>query len=340
MIVQQRPVIQPKHTEEGRGDLLIRVATKEDIPAITELINSVFRLNRNTSWFNHLHFKNPFGSSSICLAQAADGRVVSYRSILASRVSVDGITYMCGQLADACTHPDFRGQGLYGKVHRMAMQEFQALGGSFIYAFPSPTNYQILMGRFNGIDLSSCMQLLYPLKLSSQPRLIALGTMMHRVFFGRQKGKSVVHIAPGFPLTKLSRRAGAVHVVYSREELEWRLNMPGREYYSVVLDENNYLLIGTANRRGMELCTILDREFTDMRNFKLMFASLRQWAYESGFHAIFTWDHGQIHQLLRLGFIPLFRKTPLVIVFPGIRPTDLPLVKNAWDMRLIDTDAY
>ncbi len=332
----------------GGLDMQIRRASSSDAEQIVALIDMVFGLERGQEWFDHFHRCNPAGNSIMFVAEDDSGRVVSYRSIVSFTASYMGNRIRCGQLSDACTHPDYRGMGLYGKVNRSAIDEFFLLGGDLVYAFPGRENYAILTTKFGFQHLMSMRHALFPIGRDCWSRTFTriLGRI-HSCAFPNPKFSlaSIRSVTDGGVLSRIAipdcigDRMG-----FDRSEatMRWRLHIPGRRYWIAELDESTGAIVGESCRRGLEICTILSLRAKSPGSARRLLMDICAWAGSCGYDAVFTWMSPLgLWALARAGFAPAPSKTELVVRFrDDFALKDILLSADRWHVELLDTDAY
>lgn len=332
----------------GGLGMQIRRALPSDAEQIVALIDKVFGLERSHEWLNHFHHCNPAGDSIMFVAADDSGRVVSYRSIASFTASYRGNRIRCGQLSDACTHPDYRGMGLYGKVNGSAIDEFFLSGGDLIYAFPGRENYAILTAKFGFRHLMSMRHALFPIRHDcwSGTFMRILSRIHSRAFpnprFSLASIRSVTddgafsRIAPS---DCIGHRLGFDR---SAVTMKWRLHIPGRRYWIAELDEFAHAIIGESCRRGLKVCTILNLKAKSPGSARRLLMDICAWAGSRDYDAVFTWmSPSDSWTLVRAGFVPAPSKTDLLVRFRadfGLR--EILLSADRWHVELLDTDAY
>lgn len=329
--------------------MLIRPAALDDAEQIVSLINMVFGLDRGREWFYHFHYDNPAGRSVMFVAEDRNGTIVSYRSIVKFRATYMGTGILCGQLSDACTHPDHRGRGLYGKVNRSAIEDFFSSGGDLVYSFPSRANYTILVSKFGFKHVMSMRHALFPLKEDcwSQGGLRVL-SRLHSSVFQRSKC-SPISVHPILNCRTLrgitiSEYNGKV-MSFDRSEsiMRWRLLMPGRQYWiASLLEESSQAIIGEACRQGLRVCTVVSCKTQSVGASRRLLKGICAWANARDYDAVFIWlPMLDLQTLVRTGFMPAPSRTDFVARFrDDFELQDALSSAQRWHIELIDTDAY
>jgi len=317
----------------------IRKVTENDTDAVINLINKVFNLHRDREWFYYVHYKNPGGKSILWIAENEDGEIVSFRSIIMWPLLLkDGVILKCGQLADAATDKRYRGKGLYSEVHKKAESQFWKEEGRILFSFPSPKNQEILTKRFGYKELSNIIPRGYV-------HLIPKNMITRRTKIGDKKilinEKDAEKILdklnikledPSSIDIEYKRSSG---FIFNQDILQWRLKLPGRKYKIFKMDKENYLITGDLTRRGLRLCTMIDYHYSNHKNILTLIKALNLYAKRAGFDAVYTWKINNCPFMLSLGFLPRYKKTPLVVKTRNVISYDL-----IDEVRLIYTDAY
>lgn len=325
--------------------MIIRRARENDYAAIVNLINGVFGSNHDVKWFTHFHHNNPNGKSTMWLAQDDGGDVVSYRSIVRFNAHYLDELLKCGQLANACTRADYRGRGVYSKVHAKTMEDFFESGGDMIYAFPVTSNYRVLTSRFGFQHVANIRGGFCP--LGAYRTSSVLGDMAKRahelVFRGRTSLDTSIAVAPaseGLAIVAFSADNGEkVAVDRSHEFLKWRTSMPGRQYWIAVMDECNYAFLGEAFPRGLRTLTVLDMRYVNQYAASRLLSTIQNWADAKGYQGVFSWLGDDWFVYSRSGFVPVPKKTPLVVKFSEAFPYRHAMCRSrVWGLRMLDTD--
>jgi plasmid stabilization system protein ParE len=68
--------------------------------------------------------ENPFGRSYMLVAES-EGRIVGFRAVMRWRFSVGGRTFDAVRPVDTATHPDHRGQGVFSRLTRTALDDLR-----------------------------------------------------------------------------------------------------------------------------------------------------------------------------------------------------------------------
>ena len=79
------------------------------------------------------------------VAEDEQGRLVGVSSVLPEIYG--DFEWKCAQLCDWVIHPDYRGQGLVGKLYRYAVERYTRLGYDFMIEYPNDNSYPIFQNR-------------------------------------------------------------------------------------------------------------------------------------------------------------------------------------------------
>lgn len=126
-------------TEPTGGDLVIRRATRDDRPAVLELLGS--SLNwvpdaQHDAFYEWKHEESPFGSSPAWIAESG-GRPAGFRVFMRWEFDIDGRRVRAVRAVDTATHPDFRGQGIFSQLTLHAVEEMREEGVGFVFNTPN-----------------------------------------------------------------------------------------------------------------------------------------------------------------------------------------------------------
>jgi predicted N-acetyltransferase YhbS len=326
--------------------MIIRRATRNDLAAIVNLIDEVFGLDRDLDWFAHFHHNNPSGESILWLAQDDKGDVVSCRSIVRFRAHYLDQTIEAGQLADACTRVDYRGKGIYSKVHAKTMEDFFGSGGDMIYSLPVPSNYRILTSRFGFHHVADIRPGYCPLSAYRTSSVLkAVAKQAHRLVFRRRNrlDPDIIVVPASEGLASIvfpDDNGGRLAIDRSEEFLEWRTSVPGRRYWIAVMDECNYAILGEAVVRGLRTCTVLDIRGTNQSAKSRLLNGIRNWADSRDYEGVYSWLSRNCFTYVGAGFVPVHNQVPLVVQFnEGSSCRHRLCRREEWDLRLLDTDS-
>jgi predicted N-acetyltransferase YhbS len=118
----------------------IRPGTPDDSAALRQLFTDVFGVERPES---HHHWKfdnNPAGPQILAIAEDR-GRIVGQYALWPMRLTVGRETVSAAQSLDTMTHPDYRGQGMFTRLAREAMEYAKDKDVEVLYGFPNAASY-------------------------------------------------------------------------------------------------------------------------------------------------------------------------------------------------------
>jgi GNAT superfamily N-acetyltransferase len=125
---------------ELAGELEIRRATEDDIPAVLALASRSLGWNGDDDderFFRWKHFENPAGESPMWIALAGN-RVVGFRTFLRWQFArTDDSRVMAVRAVDTATDPDFQGRGIFSRLTLHGIEELRAEGVGIIFNTPN-----------------------------------------------------------------------------------------------------------------------------------------------------------------------------------------------------------
>ncbi len=113
---------------------------KSRIPEIKALFGTSFGETTDEYWEWRLFADNGADSPLFVIAQTEDGRIVGMSN---SIPAFYGNGSKCVQLGDWVVHPDFRGNGIIGRIYRFFVEYYSEKGYDFIIEFPNDNSYPI-----------------------------------------------------------------------------------------------------------------------------------------------------------------------------------------------------
>ena len=123
------------------ADLTIRAAGPDDLDAIIAVGRAALGWNSgnaDVALFRWKHFDNPFGASSIWLAEDDSGRLAGYRAFMRWDLSdASGRVFRCVRAVDTATHPDFQRQGIFSRLTKHALAQAESQGIDFVFNTPN-----------------------------------------------------------------------------------------------------------------------------------------------------------------------------------------------------------
>jgi GNAT superfamily N-acetyltransferase len=115
-------------SEQTVAELTIRPYRDEDEPAVLALLTRTLGGGpagaRPPEFFRWKHLENPFGRSSMILAEA-EGAVVGFRSFLRWSLRSEAGDLRAARAVDTATHPDHQGRGIFSRLTRSAIEQLR-----------------------------------------------------------------------------------------------------------------------------------------------------------------------------------------------------------------------
>ncbi|MFA9478909.1 GNAT family N-acetyltransferase [Phycisphaerales bacterium AB-hyl4] len=323
--------------------IVIRTATVDDYPQIIALVNETFGKRNDLQWLEGFHKHNPSGRSILSVADHPSEGIVAYRSLVRFVLYYAGEAILCGQGSDAATRPQFQGQGLYSRMTQACIDQFFNERGSLLYSFPGPQSYPILVKRFGYTPVKRLRHVVFPLTRAAREknRIARSLVSIYGRLWSSRRAPSVNPIDGPlcYPEAADPRKAR-----FSRTDCvqAWRFQAIGRSYRCVWLDGvDGFLVIGSAKRRRLNICTIVDVVADDTRSLRQLLRAVVPWASQNGYDLVYTWQGTSCLGYLAAGFMPIPRHTNFVVkVKDGFAYPELLKRGDLWDISLLDTDAY
>lgn len=120
-------------------DLSLRPATAGDAAAICALLAAVFPDNpkQDPALLSWQFWDNPYGDAASWVWEDRDGRLLGHFALFPIAGWLDGTATTFGKPADAATHPDHRGRGLFVRAARAAVEELAGRGVPLTMCMPN-----------------------------------------------------------------------------------------------------------------------------------------------------------------------------------------------------------
>lgn len=119
--------------------MITRKANKEDIPAIIPLLQASLGeslLKKSTEIWNFKHVENPFGESTVLLADE-NSALIGVRAFMQWRWQLGNQVWTSYRAVDTATHPNHQGKGIFKKLTLQALDEIQKNGDCFVFNTPN-----------------------------------------------------------------------------------------------------------------------------------------------------------------------------------------------------------
>ena len=120
-------------------DIVTRRATRDDIPSILELARRALGWNDDDARFlEWKHFENAFGESPMWVAEASDGVIAGFRTLLRwELITPGGEILRAVRAVDTATDPAFQGRGIFTTLTLAAIDELRDEGVDLVFNTPN-----------------------------------------------------------------------------------------------------------------------------------------------------------------------------------------------------------
>lgn len=119
--------------------MLVREANPKDIPEIINVLKASLGeadLPITEIIWNFKHFRNPFGSSLVLVAEE-DGEITGVRAFMRWKWQKGEKIYNTFRAVDTATHPLFQGKGIFKRLTLEAVEIGAKTGNSFVFNTPN-----------------------------------------------------------------------------------------------------------------------------------------------------------------------------------------------------------
>lgn len=120
----------------------IRLAGKQDMEAVLDLLNGVFSRQQRSSYrrdekyWHWKYLENPFGSSWLSVAEVGNS-IVAVDNLWPWELSYGGQVYKAVQACDSAVHPDYRGQGIFRSLRKWGLENARAQNIDLVFNYPN-----------------------------------------------------------------------------------------------------------------------------------------------------------------------------------------------------------
>lgn len=119
--------------------MMIREAKQEDIDSIIVLLQASLGeslLKKSAEIWNFKHVINPFGESTVLLAEEAS-TLIGVRAFMQWRWQLNNQIWTSYRAVDTATHPNHQGKGIFKKLTLQAIEEIKQKGDCFVFNTPN-----------------------------------------------------------------------------------------------------------------------------------------------------------------------------------------------------------
>jgi|GEM_PF-2242464 GNAT superfamily N-acetyltransferase len=244
------------------------------VPDLVELFSLVFSTATDIETWEWKHLQNPLNPSGLKITIAVDdGKIVGARPFMLANLKAHKKTILAGQPCDTMVHPNYRRQGIFAEMNRLALKYANELGVSLFYNFPNQrSGAGYLKQGWQKITLcEQLMRLENPVELAKARFGSGLGSTIigrsYAILFGRtppgeyrgegctwriETSNEAVAMLEGLSSLYQEQR---IELDRSLSCLKWRVDShPRHEYrYVMCLDEEKligYVLISRSKTRN------------------------------------------------------------------------------------------
>jgi GNAT superfamily N-acetyltransferase len=169
------PPMNIRIVSKPRRNFIFRSIMERDVRAFSSLFKLCFGHRPSEKYIRWRYFGTPTGTSPTVLAIDKNTCVASFM-FWPTRVTLDGKEVMAGVGADAMTHPDYRGRGLFVSLVEKGYDLISKRGYQFFFAFPNDKSLPIAARRLNWdhvCDIHSWVRPLWVLGTSPLSGIVA-----------------------------------------------------------------------------------------------------------------------------------------------------------------------
>lgn len=357
----------------------IRKFKMADINGIVKLFENVFEGSFSGEWWKWKYTSNPVSfrgeEGDIWIAEASDGEVVGHWAVIPEKLKLGSTTVTVAQAADAATHPDYRGQGIFKTLVKSVCSDAKKRY-PFVFGFPNEIyrGYEKLGWKsFRMIEFLNFINYNHPLKsyfgsgLKFHLAKIALRVLRARNYFSLNLHfeKSIGSDVEIEEVTKFSNEINdfwnltrsKYEIILERDAsfLNWRFSKHFGNYQKFIARSTEtgkitgYIVVKRTNIRGIQdVLDIVDLHtvpYEDEALIKLIkFAiNIAERDELNIIHCRVPQWHKYAKFLRRLEFVPIGRTfeyvklyQPKLIIYPLTQKIGLDV--NKWFFTLADTD--
>ena len=309
--------------------LIFRKATPDDDPSIMELLKSSFRRELPLDWWRWFSYQCPTGLNRTSVIEDPEaGTLAGSDSFLPIRLYLNGREIKASLETNASTHPDYRGRGLYTRVHHYALDREREFDTPASLAMPNRLESYLVHLEF-GWDVMCELPFLVKHNCQSKQHRCCEVEM-----FDERFDDLFASIAARFSFI----------VLKDHRFINWRVALrPDKQYTRFVYEEGSdlrgYAVLKHFDDKGYRKSHILDIHAETDDILHELVAAAESFAHGRDELNIWTNPHNPYHQsFLEQGFYERESQDRLMIHFNhGEKET---VAEGAWWVCLADNDVY
>lgn len=315
------------------------------VKSFVETLNAVFVEGEFTEeFFNWKHRDNPLGSSIVTYAQAEDGTIAAVRCLWRSSLLYKGKSHVAYQPCDTATHPDYRRQGLFTRITKLAMEQAESEGAKFIYNFPNDQSKPgyMKLGWEEGCEVIKMFKLLSPIKFASQiiknkgkiGEFKEISEELEERFFEN-------NLKLGKTIRKLPIKDHIAVTERTESYIAWRFKDHPRNSYGILIKGDSGVVFRLGDRGKLREVSIVDIWLTDEnkcdRDIRNLMDGIKEKYKPDIISAIMTEDHTYRQSFRGIGFIKA--KNNFGFVNLGLDES-LDTEGMSWNLMASDIDTF
>jgi GNAT superfamily N-acetyltransferase len=238
---------------------------------ILDLLHHLEGYEATPQYFSWQYENNPLSDQNVFVALSGD-RIAGVCGQTAYRMMFDGREHIVSFPMNAVTHPDFRGQGIYGGLIHAHENRARELGAALVMAVGNPATTPILEKKLGYRGMAAPTLLAQPVRLgrvvaraTGRPWLGRIASILDPLLSPRPRRAQGVelHQIHSFDswvddLFTRNRRVLQRCLIRDHAFLNWRfLQDPQRRYRAFLLTEDDtrigYFVIGVTTKRAMKI---------------------------------------------------------------------------------------
>ena len=309
---------------------------------------------RTLDYWRWKHAANPFGASSVLVAEA-DGGLVGLRAFMRWTWKSEECQVPAARAVDTATHPDYRGRGIFKRLTLHLRDEIEGKGTAFVFNTPNTQSRPgyLKMGWSLVGKPTLWVRPVQPLRLALELRHEGLG--------GEEEAPPFVEAAPAadvlcepdvqeLVVAASAERVERFHTPKLRDYLQWRYaDIPGFAYQALSrgAGADGALVILRTRQRGalreIRLCDmVIGPTQMARRNGQALLREVPRLADVDVVLAMAAGRPALRWALLTSGYVPAPRTGPILTVYPFPDATDLPDPRRlaSWAASIGDLELF